>query len=164
MSKFNDAITEAMNALDAEIAEVEGELEDLRATRANLEKVLVEDDGDTPSRKKVTAKVTTGRESTKAARITHMLQDGMSVKDIADELDITPNYVYTVRKNAGLDTGERGHRGRRSSNSNGDTGATRSRVTKRQRIKDMLNDDMSVKDIAEELGISPSYVYNVKNS
>lgn len=175
MSKFNTSITEAMEALDAEIAEVEKELEQLRETRTHLEKVLVEDDGDTPKTKrkvvagkgthtiKVTDKRTTGRESTKRERITHMLEDGAKVSDIADELGVSPNYVYTVRKAEGMDTGRQGKRGRtttgrsaRASNGNG--------KTKRDQIREMLSDGMKVRDIAEELGITPSYVYNVKNA
>jgi len=171
MSKFNTAITEAMEALDAEIESVEQELEDLRATRKNLETVLVEDDGDSPkkSRKsqstiKVSDKRTTGKESTKRERIIHMLQDGVKISDIAEEVDVTPNYIYTIRKAEKLDTGERsegGKRGRRSSNGNGSRSSS-GKLTKRQQIKNMLADDMSVKDIADELGISPGYVYNVK--
>jgi DNA-binding NarL/FixJ family response regulator len=174
MSKFNSAITEAMEALDAEIDEVEGELEQLKATRANLESVLVEDDSESPKRsKKVTKEVTdeprktTRRESTKRERIMHMLRDGVKVSTIAEEVDVAPNYVYTIRREEGLDTGERGKRGpgRPRTSSNGDSDRTsRSKVTKRQQIADMLADDMSVKDIAKELGISPSYVYNVKGS
>jgi hypothetical protein len=176
MAKFNTAIADAMDALDDEIAELEGELEKLRETRENLESLLDEEDGDTPTRERKVRKSTVtatdkpvkrgrpaGGESTKRARIVRMLKDKVKVSDIADELGVTPGYVYTIRKEEDLDSGERGKpvtRSQRSQRAQRDNGDGQSRKT---RIKRMLNaGDMSVKEIADELGIGTGYVYNVK--
>jgi DNA-binding NarL/FixJ family response regulator len=176
MSQFNTKITEAIEALDAEIADVEKELEQLKATRSNLETVLVEDEAEAPKksqRSKVSQIKVSDKAPTRATRgdsrrqhIIDMLNDGKKVSAIAEELGVTTNYVYTIRKSEGATQNDtaatsRSERTRRSSrNSNGGNGKT----TKRDRIKSMLRDDWTVKEIAEELEISPSYVYNVKNS
>jgi DNA-binding CsgD family transcriptional regulator len=173
MSQFNTKITEAIEALDAEIADVEQELEQLKATRANLETVLVEGDDETP-KKSQRSKVSTikvsdkpqrsGRADSKRGEIISMLEDGVKPSIIAEQMDVTPNYVYTIRKAEAIAQSDTPRRGGRRASRNSDSGNGARKVTKRQQIADMLADKMSVKDIADELGISPSYVYNVKGS
>jgi DNA-binding CsgD family transcriptional regulator len=177
MSQFNTKITEAIEALDAEIADVEEELKQLKATRSNLDSVLVEDEAEAPKKSqrskavshiKVTDKpqrTSSGRDTGKRAQIVSLLEEGkLKTSEIADEVGASRNYVYTIRNEMGIGKSDssqsqsRGTRGRRASrNSNGGNG-----LTKRQRIRNMLNDGMEVKDIAAEIGISPGYVYNVK--
>jgi DNA-binding NarL/FixJ family response regulator len=104
-------ITTAISKLDAEIERLTETREDLVALVQEHEIVdAPKSRRSTRKSTKAPAKATTKKASTKKATkqdsseptrreiIMDLLDEGLSVADIADELDIKPNYVYHVKR------------------------------------------------------------------
>lgn len=117
-----------------------------------------------------------GGTSDKPAQIVALLESGKSVAEIAEELEISKGYVYNVR-NRMPKTSKQSAKAKKAQAADlkdqrianlqkaREAKAAKSggKVTKAKQIERLLNKDMSVADVAEKLGISKVYVYNVRS-
>ena len=91
-----DAVDQARKAIEARIRELEDEARRLRAA-------LVDLGGETPSRRRTTRRRSTTRRAPRGQRQEHFLgavkaNPGAPVSQIAKEMGVTPNQLYTVAR------------------------------------------------------------------
>lgn len=190
-TQFNTIMSNAITAIGAEIAVVEGELDRLTEAKNTLESLVNEAttekaakkatrSPDEPPAANVATKVTTKVEkpkskrevkaltdgsSTQRGRIMAMLDAGMTPKDIAEALDTHVSYVYTVKKARAEQQAQPVSRSAKKANGNGNSNGHSNGDNQSQadKIRELLAQDVSVADIAKRLNTHPSYVYTVKN-
>ena len=177
--------------LDQEIARVEAELNALQSAREMLVKT---DDGEVAESEPVTTtKRGRGRpsksetEPVKRGRprktqtqgngggslrsniINLLEQDDASVKEIADKLGTSVNYVYNVRRTLSDKPAKQTRTAKRNvrvAEAKQERKAKRngSNPTKADEIRSLVEQGMTAKEIAEELECSPNYVYLIKRN